>query len=154
METIMSRFDWPDWTLIPSDPPTWKDELVAQLRRVYFVLMRSRQLHPSKAFDIVVVTILGFLQQWKASGPPDTVTNLYLYVLQAAVNTYARSQTPRKDAKLLQFVAPEELALDPRIASPGRQPLDTLIFWETVNKAMKHLCVIPENQIHVMTLFC
>ncbi len=143
----MSRSNGFSWTLIPSEDPDWVVELLQQFKKVFFVLVAI-------AYHCVTETLMDLLQQWRPSGPPSRVIDLFGYVLQATINTYIRTRIPRKDTRFLEFIPADKVSSVARANDTDRQPLDWAIFKEEFQRAKDKVLGLSPVMICVLTLFC
>lgn len=150
----MSRTSDFTWTSIPGEDPDWVAELTLQFKKAFFVLVRSREVPPLVAFTCVAETLMDLLKSWRPSGPPPHVTNLFAYVLQSTINTYVRTQIPRKDARFLAFRPAEEVASLEPTDSAIPQPPDRAIQREEFSRAQHRMFALPRIMVRVLILFC
>jgi RNA polymerase sigma factor (sigma-70 family) len=150
----MSRTNEFSWTTIPGDDPDWVAELILQFKRVYFVLVRSREVPPLVAYNCVAETLMDLLKSWHPSGPPSHITNLFTYVLQATNHTYIRTRIPRKDARLLNFIAANEVtSLEPADNANHLAP-EQAIQREEFTRAEQKMFALPPIMVRVLILSC
>src|SRR4051812_10438946 len=126
----MSRSNEFTWSITPGKDPDWVAELILQFKKVYSVLVRSREVPPLVAYTCVAETLMDLLKSWRPAGPPSRITDLFAYVLQATINTHVRTVIPRKDGRLLEFIPADQVTSSAPADGAAPQPLDSAILRE------------------------